>query len=45
MPLHSGMLHTADGIRQLIDDMALTLTGDREYFHIKQPPSHPERPF
>ena len=35
MPLHSALRHTSDGLVALIDDMALILTGERTYFHLK----------
>ena len=35
MPPHSALRHTSDGLVALIDDMALILTGERTYFHLK----------
>ena len=35
MPPHSALRHTADGLVALIDDMALILTGERTYLHLK----------
>jgi hypothetical protein len=35
MPPHSALRHTADWLVTLIDDMALILTGNRTYFHLK----------